>query len=441
MENVATSMADRVVTGICALAQVPLAVNYLGQEAFGLWMTLSAVVAAMAVADLGLSIGVQNRMADAFGRDQLIELRQVWKTGSLILAGIAALLAILLLPCCWAVDWAALFKISNAQVAASVPHCLVIMVGAFCLGLPLTTAHRLALAVQLGWMANIKSTAQAIVTLALVALAAWQRLDLPAFLLVITLPPAIANLLLLLALRRQLGWHTTAAPAFSASMGREIAGKNLLFTLPQIGATALGVVPSLLLASLLGAAALTPWNLMQRLLGLPVMFQHMFLAPLWPAYTEANARGDLAWVRATYRRSLWLSLFVAILPTLSFALWGRWALSVWSSQPIDTFDPWLLAATSLWTALQALTFPAAALLNAHGWIKGQAIYGTVAVAGSLLLMPTVISAMGTVGVPLTLVIVFGAIGVPFTFWEARYQLRRQERRLAAPLASASICAA
>ena len=427
VDNVATSMADRVVTGVCSLAQVPLAIGCLGKEAFGLWMTLTAVVAAMAVADMGLSMGLQNRLADAFGRDQPEEVRQAWKTGTLMLAGVALVILGIAVPCCWLVDWAKLFKVADPQVAQSAPTCLAIMLAAFGVGLPLTTAHRLALAVQLGWMANLKSSVQAIITLALVALAAWRHLDLAAFLLVVAVPPALANLLLLILLRRKLGWHVRPAPPFSRIVANQIAGKNLLFALPQLGSTALAVVPSILLSSQLGAVSVTPWNLMQRLLSLPPQVQQMFLAPLWPAYTEANARGDLDWVRATYRRSLWLSLWVAVLPILSFALWGRWALALWTRQSMDTFDQWLLLTSCVWTAVQALSFPVASLLNAHGWIVGQAIYGSVSVVVGLALMPWAIRTYGTAGVPLSLVTAFLPLSLPLALWEAHYRLAQKAR--------------
>ena len=427
MESAATSVADRLLTGFCGLAQMPLAVGCLGNEGYGLWMILSAVVAAMTVADFGLSIGLQNRLATAFGHDNHTEVRQAWKTGTLMLAAIGLSVAVIILPVCWFVDWASLFKVVNPALVKSTPLCLAILTVGFCLGLPLTTAHRLALAVQLGWMANIKSSLQAVITLALVAMAALLHLSLASFLLVIALPPAIANLLLLIALRKKLGWQTHPAPPFSKAIARQISGKNLLFIIPQLGSTALTVVPPMLLASVFGPAAATPLAVMQRVLSLPPQFQQMFLNPLWPAYTEANARGDLRWVRATYRKSLWLSLVVAVLPTLSFIFWGRWVVSLLGKQSLDSVDQWVLIASCVWTAVQAFSFPVATLLNANGWVVGQSIYGTVSVFVSLGVMPAAIHHFGTAGVPLSMILGFGPLSLPLTLWEANYHLLQRER--------------
>ena len=431
LETAATSMADRVTTGFCALAQIPLAVGYLGNEAYGLWMTLSAVVSAMVVADLGLSIGLQNRMADAFGRDEIGEIRQAWKTGAIMLAVIGMTIAAATLPICWWVNWTRLFKLQDAVVAAQTPACLAIMLCSFGIGLPLTTVHRLAFAVQLGWMANVKSSLQALVTLALVACAVWLKLSLSAFLVVIVSPPVIANFFLLVALHKKLGWQQSDSPPFSQQIKSELLGRNLLFILPQLGATALTAVPPIILSSLLGAAAATPWNVIQRVLGLAPQVQQMFLSPLWPAYTEANARGDLGWVQATYRKSIWLSVVGVVIPTLSFLFWGRWVVSFLGKQSLDSVDHPLLVASCVWTAVQLLCFPAANLLNAHGWIIGQAIYGTIAVTISLLIMPLVVSHFGTAGVPLSMLATFIPFAAPLTLWEANYHLKKRERAVLA----------
>jgi len=48
---------------------VPLTLNYLGSEHYGLWMTISSVSVMLGFADLGIGNGVLNAVADAYGRD------------------------------------------------------------------------------------------------------------------------------------------------------------------------------------------------------------------------------------------------------------------------------------------------------------------------------------------------------------------------------------
>src|SRR6516225_8522455 len=50
---------------LTALITVPLTVGYLGMERYGLWMTISSVIAMLAFADLGLGNGLMNVLSEA----------------------------------------------------------------------------------------------------------------------------------------------------------------------------------------------------------------------------------------------------------------------------------------------------------------------------------------------------------------------------------------
>ena len=51
------SAVGRMVSVLCALAQVPLALHCLGQEGFGLWITLTGAVSLLNFADMGMGLG------------------------------------------------------------------------------------------------------------------------------------------------------------------------------------------------------------------------------------------------------------------------------------------------------------------------------------------------------------------------------------------------
>ena len=55
------------------LVTVPLTVNYLGAERYGLWMAISSVLALMSFADLGLGNGLLNAISRANGRNSAEE--------------------------------------------------------------------------------------------------------------------------------------------------------------------------------------------------------------------------------------------------------------------------------------------------------------------------------------------------------------------------------
>src|SRR5690348_11551465 len=63
------------------LITIPLTLKYLGNERFGLWMTISSVMAMASFADFGVGNGVLNTVAKAFGKDNLVGIRMAVSSG------------------------------------------------------------------------------------------------------------------------------------------------------------------------------------------------------------------------------------------------------------------------------------------------------------------------------------------------------------------------
>ncbi|MEZ0254031.1 MAG: oligosaccharide flippase family protein, partial [Chthoniobacter sp.] len=374
-----SAVVERVINGVCALAQIPLALQILGQEAFGLWMTLTSLVTILTVADFGLGIGVQNAVSRACGQDDLPSAIRAASTGILMLAGIGLTLFLLCTPICLLIDWGAVFHVKDPILYPLVGKSLLAIVAFFSLGLPLTAANRISNAFQMSWMNNIRGILTSIVTVALIFISARLKIGFLPFLIVAIAPQAIGSLVQLIVFYRRLGWSFNFLVSFDRAFAPQLFRSNWLFVLPNIGATIMGLAPAFFISAELGASALTSYSLIQKLLSLTTQAQSMLLAPMWPAYTEAAARGDIGWTHATYRRSLLASLVCAVVPPLSFPLWGRWVLHLWTHQPADSFDLTLVVVVSLWVAVSNFSQPPGVLLNALGKFRGQASYGLISV--------------------------------------------------------------
>jgi hypothetical protein len=56
------------------------------------------------------------------------------------------------------------------------------------------------------------------------------------------------------------------------------------------------------------------FGILQRVFGTLVSLGQYAVAPLWPAYGEAYARGEVRWIASTFKRSNWLVLVAVVLP-------------------------------------------------------------------------------------------------------------------------------
>src|SRR5689334_4882794 len=83
---------------------VPLAVGYLGRERYGVWITISSLLAFLSITDFGLIGSLLNALADAYGRDDRRQAQRYVASAFWLLIAIAT---VLWLPFAAASHWIA----------------------------------------------------------------------------------------------------------------------------------------------------------------------------------------------------------------------------------------------------------------------------------------------------------------------------------------------
>ena len=67
--SITTSVLTKLIGVGSTLITIPLTLNYLGTESFGVWMVISSVVGFMSFSDLGIGMGLQNALSKAYGEE------------------------------------------------------------------------------------------------------------------------------------------------------------------------------------------------------------------------------------------------------------------------------------------------------------------------------------------------------------------------------------
>lgn len=137
----------------------------------------------------------------------------------------------------------------------------------------------------------------------------------------------------------------------------------------QLGATLGGTAPTLALATVAGPAAVPFFAVPARLLSMGTGIVNSFAALMQPAFGEAYARGDLAWVRSTLaqlseKTLLAMSLGAAVLVGLGGAV-----VSVWTAGKLNV-SATMLTSVALAGGVATVIGPMKFLLsgiNQHRW--------------------------------------------------------------------------
>ena len=135
------------------------------------------------------------------------------------------------------------------------------------------------------------------------------------------------------------------------------------------------------------------YSLTYNLFNYCLLLQTLSFSYLWVTYTEAIARGDIAWIRRTYRLCAvgGTALTLALATCLCFIAQpfiGWWA----GPQVVPSMS--LVVWMAAWAVVNAYTSPIACLLAAATHLRNQTICSALAAVMNLILTITMVQSWG-----------------------------------------------
>jgi O-antigen/teichoic acid export membrane protein len=394
----AAALLGKVASALTVLLSVPLTIGYLGRERYGVWLTVSSLIALLSFADLGIGNGLITKIADADGRRDQGSMQVLISSAFAILCMIAGILALALTVACPHVHWAQLLSIKSGAVQAEVPKAILTLGLITFLAMPISVVVRVQSGLQQGFQVALWSMAGTVASLVALLIATRLRTGLVGLILALSGTPVLMTVVNFawcfgVSLRRFRPRPRLAQlhPAFA------LLRMGFLFVVLQLSAALAFVSDNVVVANRLGPEAVAQLAIPAKLFTLVLLPITLMVGPLWPAYGEASARGDIAWIRRTLRRSTILAvLFTAGAGLVAVAL-GPFLIRHWSR---GTVDPALgvLFALAVWTIFSAWGQSVAAFLNGTGQIMGQAICGVLMAVTAFSLKWLLIARWGVSGV-------------------------------------------
>jgi O-antigen/teichoic acid export membrane protein len=384
------STVGRVVGLATSFISVPLVIGYLGSERYGMWLTMSSLVASLGPLDLGIGLGLLTIVSDAYGRDDREAARRAISTAAAMLTMIAALASVAFGVAYFVIPWAHVFNVATPTAAAEAGPASAVLLGAFALGLPLGIVGQVQLAHQAGYISGAWAIAGNLGSfLALLGVIAVHG-SLPLLVLALTgVGLLAAGLNGWFLFRRQRPWLMPRLRDVDLRAGRSLLKTGSFFVVLQLAGLFAYQLDNFVIAQILGAGAVPEYAVPTKIFVLAPTLLSFVLTPLWPAYRESMARGDAAWVKRTLRRSIILAALVNIPSTLILVIVGPFLLHVWVGSSVHP-TMLLLVGLGTWTILNTLNGPFAMLLNGANVVGFQAgcaiLMGVANVAISIFLV-------------------------------------------------------
>ncbi|MEX1183845.1 MAG: oligosaccharide flippase family protein [Gemmatimonadota bacterium] len=381
--------SSKLVTALAGFLVVRITFGYLGVELYGLWMALTSGIALLTFADVGLGNGLLNQVAiQSAGPDASARIRELASSALAYLAVISGLLIIVAIPLSVLVDWRAVFKLSSGSIAEDVPVVVMVLVGAAAMQMLFGAIRKLQLGLQRGYWGYWSVAAGQ----ALAVIGVWVAVSIDAGLVGIVigyvsggLAAALINALIFFLARPDLAFRLKSV---KLAPGLALLSSGSTYLILQVLGTLSIATDGLLIGALIGTTHVAQYAVLQKIFTLGLISQYI-TAPLWPAFTEACARGDYRWASSSLRASMILATALAAGSGLVLLFAAPWIVEHWLA-PGLVISPLMVLGFAAWTIVAGYGGALAPFMNgvmARSHLRILTVAAAVAIVLKLILIP------------------------------------------------------
>ena len=410
-----TGLTARIVAMIVSLLMVPLALHYLGKEQYGLWVAISSLVAMMGFMDAGAGNAVLNMVAHESGAYKG-NLKKIISTAFFSLSALAIVGGAIFAAIFPFVPWGQLLGLGNS---ATVDHldAVVLITGLFFFAsMPSTLVGKIQRGLQEGNLDNLSNTVGSLLSLLFVYLVIKNDHGLIWFVIALLAGPMIAylgsNIYYLFIFRKELRPRIVDV---EKKVAKSLFAAGGLFFVLQIASMIQGQADNIIIANMLGPSAVAAYAICIKLFLIPPMLFGLILTPLWPAYREAFASGDMKWAKRIFLKTIRWSLLLSIPSALILIALGRLIIELWVGVDVLPSTA-LLFGAGVWLIFNAVGGCSAVFLNALEIVKPQIWIAIAASTVNIVMTVTLIPIMGVEGAIYgTLIAYFFCAIIPYFF--------------------------
>lgn len=328
-KNIVGSILVKGISILIQLLLVPLTLGYLSTELYGIWLTLSSILIWINFFDVGFTLGLKNKLAEAIAIGDL-------KRGKALVSTTYFMMIIIFVPLCIIlelilphINWSTFLNVNQAYNEQLVEVMQVLIV-CFCLQMIfnvissiLAACQKVALSSAFPVIGNF---------LALIAIYLLTKFSQPSLL---NLALAISYLPIIVYFISSIiffsGKLKAIRPSFKAidtSLIKDILNLGVRFFIIQIQLIVLYQSTNILISNIASPADVTSYNLAYKYLSIALMLFNIILGPLWPAFTDAYTKKDYAWMNNVYKRMTKICalliiaiIIMVILSPIAYHIW------------------------------------------------------------------------------------------------------------------------
>lgn len=382
----------KIITIICSLLIVPLTKDYLNPTRYGIWLTLSSIIAWISYFDFGLSNGFRNRFAEAKAKGDTQLAKEYVSTTYFALTILVLLIWTAVMIINQFIDWSSTLRV-DSSLQFELKTVFTILCSLFCLNMIVSVFTTMLTADQRNGVAAWVNAIGQVISLgvililttvsegSLVKLALYYSSIPTLFILVVSVFSFSGKK------------YSLFRPRFyniKTSLIRDILSLGVNFFFISICLLVIFQMMNIVISREFGPEAVTEYNIAYKYFNVLYAALLIVITPFWSAFTDAYTKKDYRWMSDVSHKLELICLLFSLLGLLMLAI-APFVYHLWVGDdvPIATM-----------TSIAALLYIIAQMIgNVYMYM---------------------INGIGTIRIQLCIYIAMALIAWPLMIWSSRH---------------------
>ena len=303
-KNVVIMLGIKGVSLLISLLYVPLLLHSMNAVNYGIWLTLTSLIAWISMFDIGLGNGLRNKLSIALANGNKQLGRTYVSTAYICISALVLILIILFVAIQQFMSWQDVLN-ATAVDKEQLDLLVFIVFAAFGLQFVLNLINSILLAMQMPAFSSFILMAGQLFSFIVVFILV-KIFHVNSLLIlggtISLIPPAVMLVSSIILFKSKYKDISPSFKYFNIYKIKDILSLGIKFFIIQIITIVLYQTNNLIITHTVGNSAVVEYNVAYKYMHVLVMVFTIIVTPLWSATTEAYTKKDFAWIKGINRQ-------------------------------------------------------------------------------------------------------------------------------------------
>lgn len=356
-----------------SFAIVPLSINILGANEYGLWLTIFSFVNFFLFFDLGLGNGLKNKITLSLANNDVDATRSYISTGYVVFASVSLILITILILMLNAFNMHSLLNTSGvsddkAKLAMIIVGVTMISSFTFSFVYSISAAQQ---KISFGNVGMVLNNGMAVLMLIYLNLTK-TPISITSMAIITAVALAISMLITNIIFFKRNPGLFPSFKYFKYNLLKSTLKLSTGFFIVQIQVIIISFTDTIVINKYLGNYEVTRYNLVYKLYNAIIIILGLVSTPLWTVFTEAFSKKDNTWIKNVFKQFNYIVLGATVIFIILGVLINP-VLYFWTHQNYN-IPTLMIAGMILYHIAYAWNFNYAVFLNSISAIRVQLPY-------------------------------------------------------------------